>query len=64
MGEKAVISRTLARLKFSWFDKFEARNRPHLHILLRYHPLKKKKKRNEKTTDFITIRNDIKCLQH
>jgi len=36
MGEKAVISRTLARLKFSWFDKFEARNRPHLHILLRW----------------------------
>jgi hypothetical protein len=36
MGEKAVISRTLARLKFLWFDKFEARNRPHLHILLRY----------------------------
>lgn len=37
---------------------------PTFHTASRYHPLKKKKKRNEKTTDFITIRNDIKCLQH
>ena len=35
MGEKVVNSRVVARFKFSRFDKFEARNRPHLHILVR-----------------------------
>lgn len=38
MGEMVVNSRALARFKFSRFDKFEARNRPHLHILVRYVP--------------------------
>ena len=33
MGEIVVNSRAVARFKFSRFDKFEARNRPHLHIL-------------------------------
>ncbi len=33
MGEIVVNSRGAARLKFSRVDKFEARNRPHLHIL-------------------------------
>ncbi len=36
MGEIVLNSRTVARFKFSRFDKFEARNRPHLHILVRY----------------------------
>ena len=35
MGEIAVNSRVVARFKFSRSDKFEARNRPHLHILVR-----------------------------
>jgi len=33
MGETVVNSRAVARFNFSRFDKFEARNRPHLHIL-------------------------------
>jgi len=33
MGEMAVNSRAVARFKFSRLDKFETRNRPHLHIL-------------------------------
>ena len=33
MGEIVVNSRAVARFKFLRFDKFEARNRPHLHIL-------------------------------
>ena len=41
MGEIAVNSRVVARFKFSRFDKFEARNRPHLHILIRYLQAKK-----------------------
>ena len=35
MGEIVVNSRAVARFKFLRFDKFEARNRPHLHILVR-----------------------------
>ena len=35
MGEIVVKSRAVARFRFSRFDKFEARNRPHLHILVR-----------------------------
>ena len=35
MGDIVVNSRAVARFKFSRFDKFEARNRPHLQILLR-----------------------------
>ena len=35
MGEIVVNSSAVARFKFSRFDKFEARNRPHLHILVR-----------------------------
>jgi hypothetical protein len=31
----AVNSRAVARLKLFRFDKFEARNRPHLHIPIR-----------------------------
>ncbi len=34
MGEIVVDSRAVARLKFLRFDNFEARNRPHLHILI------------------------------
>lgn len=36
MGEIVVNSRAVARFNFLRFDKFEARNRPHLHILVRY----------------------------
>lgn len=36
MGEIVVISKAVARFKLLRFDKFEARNRPHLHILVRY----------------------------
>ncbi len=36
MGEIVVNSRDVARFKFSRFDKIEARNRPHLHILVRW----------------------------
>lgn len=36
MGEVVVNSRAVARFNFLRFDKFEARNRPHLHILVRY----------------------------
>jgi len=36
MGEIVVNSRAVARFKLSRFDRFEARNRPHLHILGRY----------------------------
>lgn len=36
MGEIVVNSRVLARFKLSQFDRFEARNRPHLHILVRW----------------------------
>lgn len=36
MGEMVVNSRAVARLKLSQFDKFEARNRPHLRIPIRY----------------------------
>jgi hypothetical protein len=32
MGEKVVNSRAVARFKFSRVDKFEALNRPHLHL--------------------------------
>ncbi len=35
MGEIVVKSWAVARFKFSRFDTFEARNRPHLHILVR-----------------------------
>lgn len=35
MGEIVVNSTVVTRFKFSRFDKFEARNRPHLHILVR-----------------------------
>lgn len=35
MGEIVVNSMVVARFKFLQFDKFEARNRPHLHILVR-----------------------------
>jgi hypothetical protein len=35
MGEIVVNSRAVARFNLSRFDKFEARNRPHLHILIR-----------------------------
>ena len=41
MGEIVVNSRVVVRFKFSQFDKFEARNRPHLHILVRCSTLKK-----------------------
>jgi hypothetical protein len=44
MGEIVVNSRSVARFKFLRFDKFEARNRPHLHILVRcvkFPPIKK-----------------------
>lgn len=41
MGEIVVNSRAVARFKFSRVDKFEVRNRPHLHILVRYNQLKK-----------------------
>jgi hypothetical protein len=36
MGEMVVNSRVIAHLKFSQVDKFEARNRQHLHILVRW----------------------------
>ncbi len=36
MGEILVSSRAVDRFKFSRFDKFEARNRPHLHIHVRH----------------------------
>ena len=45
MGEMVVNSRAVARFKFSRFDKFEARNRPHLHILVRCVALKLRKNR-------------------
>ncbi len=35
MGEIVVNSRAVARFKILRFDKFEARIRPHLHILVR-----------------------------
>lgn len=35
MGEIVVYSRAVTRFTFSRLDKFEARNRPHLHILVR-----------------------------
>ena len=35
MGEIVVNSRIVARFKFLRVDKFEARNRPHLHIPIR-----------------------------
>ena len=40
MGEIVVNSTVVTRFKFSRFDKFEARNRPHLHILVRCAQLK------------------------
>jgi hypothetical protein len=42
MDEIVVNSMVVARFKFLRFDKFEARNRPHLHILVRYRALKKR----------------------
>lgn len=36
MGEIAGNSRAVARFKSSRFDRFETRNRPHLHILVRW----------------------------
>jgi len=45
IGEIVVNSRAVARYKFLWFDKFEARNRSHLHILVRCSAFKD---RNEK----------------
>ena len=33
MGEVVVNSTVVVRFKLSRFDRFEARNRPHLHIL-------------------------------
>ena len=36
MGEIVVNSRAVARLKLSRFDRLEARNRPHLHIPIRW----------------------------
>ena len=36
MGEVVVNSTVVVRFKLSRFDRFEARNRPHLHILVRY----------------------------
>jgi hypothetical protein len=36
MGEIVLNSRAVARFKLSRFETFEARNRPHLHILERY----------------------------
>ena len=36
MSEIVVKSRVVARINFLRFDKFEARNRPHLHILVCY----------------------------
>ncbi len=36
MGYIVVNSRAVARFKFLQFDKFVARNRPHLHILVRW----------------------------
>jgi hypothetical protein len=36
MGDIVVNSKVVARFNLSQFDKFEARNRPHLHILVRY----------------------------
>lgn len=41
MGEIVVNSRAVARFKFLRFDKFEARNRPHLHILVRWRAFEK-----------------------
>lgn len=35
MGETVVKSWVVARFNSSRFDTFEARNRPHLHILVR-----------------------------
>ena len=35
MGKFVVNSTVVARFKFLRFDKFEARNHPHLHILVR-----------------------------
>lgn len=35
MGEVVVNSTVVVRFKLSRFDRFEARNRPHLHILVR-----------------------------
>ncbi len=32
MGDIVLNSRAIARFKLSRFDKFEVRNRPHLHI--------------------------------
>ena len=38
MAEIVLNSRITARFEYIRFDKFEASNRPHLHILVRYHP--------------------------
>lgn len=35
MGETIVNSRAVARFKFLRFGKFDARNRPYFHILVR-----------------------------
>ncbi len=36
MGDIVVNLRAVARFKLTQVDKFEARNRPHLHIPARY----------------------------